>query len=1228
MSTHRLPSFAGGTFAAVFLALLALLFAIVPGRAATPAATTTTYAAGAYIVDMGQSPQTKANALKPYGFLYQVLAKRNLPVDWVIADGKVGGNAGNGKADGVDFSASVLPNRTGSATSKTYRSSAFVIRAETLADPAAKAALDAWLTANPSVVVDKLATETDLPLYRTLTYWPRAVLDAKNGSIAAAYFLNAGIPNEARAYTYKDPDELTDCDDVYVMPHADPTWASHSDLLAFNLGGGAIWTGCHAFSVLENLDDPSDPGTDPDMNFLTTNGAVPDGSHKDATPPYAYLEDGSDPGMQFLGITDDAHTNGSEQVYLPDKLKGSEWRESTTVVSFDRDQSDVVAGIKSDGPAAIIAYGRGFGLEDAGWVVTEAGHSLNKDGDAEDVAAQRVFFNLILLNAGVDRAAQIDAAIPETIPPGETLLEPTVLTGSAPFTYAWSDTCGGTFDAQTGETEDGAISTTYTAPEVSEETDCLIRLVITDSCGRETVVASPTTIVPEPELTLDKSADVTTYAAVDDVITYTFSVENTGNVALTGPVTIDDDLTDDETCPALTTIGDNDADLDPGEILECSATYTITQADLDAGSVENAATAEADGTTSNEDTETVSADQTPELTLDKSADVTTYAAVDDEIVYTFDLENTGNVTLTDVTIEDPLPGLGTLDCGDDTLPVASLAPGGTISCSATYTVTQEDLDAGSVENTATATGTDPNDEEVETTDDETVSADQTPELTLDKSADVTTYAAVDDEIVYTFDLENTGNVTLTDVTIEDPLPGLGTLDCGDDTLPVASLAPGGTISCSATYTVTQEDLDAGSVENTATATGTDPNDEEVETTDDETVSADQTPELTLDKSADVTTYDAAGDVISYTFSVENTGNITLAGPVTIDDDLTDDESCPALTTVGDNDSDLDPGETVECTATYTIDVADLGEPSVENVATAEADGTTSNEDSATVENDRIEGLRLVKASTIREFAQTVGFLIPFTFTVTNTGNVPLDGPVVVDDDLTDDESCPALATVGDQDGKLDPGETIVCTATYAVTADDIAAKRVVNSATAEVEGVTSNDDTVTVAMAPTIAVLLDATGSIQGAPARRTVRLYNAFLSKWQAKTQLAPYSLSLFNSYSYRELYTDRPIASVPRMTLKTLNPRGLTPLYDAAVRAIKAVDARNPIGQVIFVISTDGADNASKTQTKASLVRLIRRMEAKGWRFVYEGVKIAALERAVERARAADRADRGRPG
>ena len=54
------------------------------------------------------------------------------------------------------------------------------------------------------------------------------------------------------------------------MPHADPTWATHSPLVAFNEGGGAIWTGCHAFSVLENVDSPLDPDVNPNMNFLTS----------------------------------------------------------------------------------------------------------------------------------------------------------------------------------------------------------------------------------------------------------------------------------------------------------------------------------------------------------------------------------------------------------------------------------------------------------------------------------------------------------------------------------------------------------------------------------------------------------------------------------------------------------------------------------------------------------------------------------------------------------------------------------------------------------------------------------------------------------------------------------------------------------------------------------------------------------------------------------------------
>ena len=67
-----------------------------------------------------------------------------------------------------------------------------------------------------------------------------------------------------------------------------------------------------------------------------------------------------------------------------------------------------------------------------------------------------------------------------------------------------------------------------------------------------------------------------------------------------------------------------DGFLDPGEAITCTATYTITQADLNSGSVTNVATAHAGGIDSNQDTETVTAVQTKTLSLVKSATPSTY----------------------------------------------------------------------------------------------------------------------------------------------------------------------------------------------------------------------------------------------------------------------------------------------------------------------------------------------------------------------------------------------------------------------------------------------------------------------------------------------------------------------------------------------------------------------------------------------------------------------------
>ena len=79
-------------------------------------------------------------------------------------------------------------------------------------------------------------------------------------------------------------------------------------------------------------------------------------------------------------------------------------------------------------------------------------------------------------------------------------------------------------------------------------------------------------------------------------------------------------------------------------------------------------------------------------------------------------------------------------------------------------------------------------------------------------------------------MTNTGNVTLNPVSVSDPLPGLSAISC-----PVTTLASGASMDCAATLTVTAAHLAAGVIDNTATATGTDPTGTDVTDTDDETV---------------------------------------------------------------------------------------------------------------------------------------------------------------------------------------------------------------------------------------------------------------------------------------------------------------------------------------------------------------------------------------------------------
>ena len=166
----------------------------------------------------------------------------------------------------------------------------------------------------------------------------KAVIDTTNGSIAQGYYTNAEVPSGA--YRLAAAATLTTCDDIYLMPHSDPTWATHSTLLAFIQNGGYFWAECHGVSVVENVDSP-DADLNPNLNFLSNSGLILSGSHVGGIPPYTYPVGGSDPVLQFIGDEDDVTNNGSERIYLP---KSGGWRPTTTILAYDPDHLQVGSG--------------------------------------------------------------------------------------------------------------------------------------------------------------------------------------------------------------------------------------------------------------------------------------------------------------------------------------------------------------------------------------------------------------------------------------------------------------------------------------------------------------------------------------------------------------------------------------------------------------------------------------------------------------------------------------------------------------------------------------------------------------------------------------------------------------------------------------------------------------------------------------------------------------------
>jgi uncharacterized repeat protein (TIGR01451 family) len=270
-----------------------------------------------------------------------------------------------------------------------------------------------------------------------------------------------------------------------------------------------------------------------------------------------------------------------------------------------------------------------------------------------------------------------------------------------------------------------------------------------------------------------------------------------------------------------------------GDSTTCAtdAPYVVTAADVTAGVVHNVATASAHPagsparvTSAPATADTPTTAPAPALALDSSSiisDVNGDFQIDlgDTIAWSFRLTNTGNVPLTGVGVSDPVAG--SVTCALSTLPA-----GGQTTCTAdaAHTITQDDVDAGSVVNTATGQATDSYGHPVSSSAAQTTTPVQ-HRVTVTGAVravvnDVNGDGRTDfgDTILYSMSVHNAGTVTLHAPSVSTSSAAV-TFSC-----PSGTIAPGNDASCAATaaYVVKAADVAAGHVDLTATSHALDP----------------------------------------------------------------------------------------------------------------------------------------------------------------------------------------------------------------------------------------------------------------------------------------------------------------------------------------------------------------------------------------------------------------------
>ena len=132
-----------------------------------------------------------------------------------------------------------------------------------------------------------------------------------------------------------------------------------------------------------------------------------------------------------------------------------------------------------------------------------------------------------------------------------------------------------------------------------------------------------------------------------------------------------------------------------------------------------------------------------------------------------------------------------------------------------------------------------------------------------------------------------------------------------------------------------------------------------------------------------------------------------------------------------------------------------------------------------------------------------------------------------------------------------------------------------------------------------VVFLLDRSGSMGGIE-KDTIGGYNSYIDSQRGKN--VKVTTVLFDD-KYEVLHNREDVDNIKKLTNKEYYVRGCTALLDAIGKTIREMEDKNP-NKVIFIITTDGYENASTKYNKSQIKELIS--VHKDWKFMYIGADI----------------------